>query len=418
MKKIFTLAILLYTAYTLHAQPASGLVAYWPMNGNFTDAGPNSIANTNFGATATTNKANAANSAMSFSNPTSTVAQYAAHNINSNLNFSGSNDFSIDFSLFITSPYIHTGGLYDNNLNYNGPGVWYWNSPGYIALQFNYKNGSIASTNGAIAVNTWYHVCAMRAGGTLRIYINGVLNSSGAEGTGTPSYGFTGKFGTMFFNGMSPAQYNGHHGKIDEFRIYNRALTAAEVAALSTLALPVKFSSLAGTLKNDNVQLHWSTSYEQNSSHFNIQRSTDGIHFETISKLSAKGNTNIETLYHFTDQLPATFNAVKTFYYRLQPVDLDGQYSYSNIVVLNREASALPLSLFPNPAKDIIHVQTNAMVAGKTVLMILDASGRKIYQQEISTMQGINSIPVNISFLPKGTYRLIAGKETRSFVKE
>ena len=146
---LFTTAIAIFFSTLVKAQPTVGLVAYWSMNGNFNDAGTNAINGTNVGATATTNNVGTANAAMNFSNPVSTVVQYGSHPVNANLNFGTAQDFSICFSVFANSPFVHNGGFYDNNLNYSGPGVWFWNSGGFPQVQFNFKNGSVGTTNGA-----------------------------------------------------------------------------------------------------------------------------------------------------------------------------------------------------------------------------------------------------------------------------
>ena len=100
------------------AQPSAGLKAYWPLSGNYTDASGNGINGTNFGSTATTNAGGFINTAMNFNNTTSTVTQYATHPVNAATSFSGSQDFSVEFSVYIASPFAHPEGIYDNNLNY------------------------------------------------------------------------------------------------------------------------------------------------------------------------------------------------------------------------------------------------------------------------------------------------------------
>jgi hypothetical protein len=131
MKKITTLLSTLAIMAHVFSQTTVGMVAYYPLNGNCTDAGPNNISATNFGATATTNRAGQANSAMNFANPSSTVPQYVTHAVNANTSFGTNQNFTIAFAVFANSPFVHTGGFYDNNLNYGGPGVWFWNSNGF-----------------------------------------------------------------------------------------------------------------------------------------------------------------------------------------------------------------------------------------------------------------------------------------------
>ncbi len=421
MKKILFYLLIILSPGLLVAQPTAGLVAYWPMNGNYTDAGPNNTTGTNFGATATTNYSSVPNTAMQFLNPVSTVAEYATHPINANLSFGTNQDFSIDFSVLTTSQ-PRAGGIYDNMLNYGGPGVFMWNSNGFPQINFNFKNGNVGSTNGALPLNVWKHVCCVRAGGALRIYVNGVLNATGAPGTTAPVYSFPARFGTMFFNGFSPPQYNGHNGKIDEFRIYNRALTEAEIIGLSTGALPVKLISFTAVNKNNTISLNWQTQFEQNSSHYNLQRSIDGLNFTDLARVAAAGNSNRPLTYTYNDLLSASSQSQKTIFYRLQSVDIDGKIAYSQVIAMQLDKKDMELFISPNPAKDILQVQTGNGITGNSSLMIIDASGRVLYKKEMILQQGSNTVPVNISLLSPGMYivRLVNGKNSfvKQFIKE
>ena len=236
MKNILLLVFIIISLNGI-TQPTAGLVAYWPMNGNFTDAGSSGINGLNTGATPTTNSSGIQNSAISFGNTGSDVVHYGTHPINATLNFGTNQDFSVDFSMFITEPLTHPSGFYDNNLNYGGYGIWAWNLGGFLQVNFNFKNGNIGTTNGAINTDTWYHICCVRSSGIIKIYINGVLNASKPEGTVSPVYSFAARFGTMFANSLSPNQYNGLNGKLDEMRIYNRALSDAEIVQLYNLSI-------------------------------------------------------------------------------------------------------------------------------------------------------------------------------------
>jgi hypothetical protein len=421
MKSILlTMAAALFL-HAATAQPTAGLMAYWRMDGNYVDAGPNFINGTNFASTATTNNKSVANTAMAYANPVSAVAQYATHPVNANLSFGTNQDFSIDFSVLTTSQ-PRAGGIYDNMLNYGGPGVFMWNSNGFPQINFNFKNGNVGSTNGALPLNVWKHVCCVRAGGALRIYVNGVLNATGAPGTTAPVYSFPARFGTMFFNGSSPPQYNGHNGKIDEFRIYNRALTALEILILASVALPVKLTSFTGVNKNNTITLNWQTQYEQNSSHYYIQRSVDGVNFTDVARVTANGNSNIPLNYSYKDILPGSVKMYKTVFYRLKSVDTDGNFGNSDILAMQLDKTDIQLLVSPNPVKDILQVQTASGIAGNGLLTITDMMGRQLYRRDIMIQSGSNNIPVNISLFGPGVYsvRLINGSEShvKQFVKE
>lgn len=240
-KSLLSLLTLFSFFYSFSQAPTNGLVAYWPLDSNYNDSGPNAIHGTNFASTSATNVFGETNKAMAFSNTDPSylvVSQYASHPNSTNLNFALNQDFSLDFNVSIASPYIHPGGLYDYGLNYNGFGIYYWAQNGFLQAQFNFGNASVGSSNGGLTYDTWQHITAIKEGSFIKIYINGVLNATGNSGVATPNYsGIPGRFGTSYWASFSPPHYNGFNGKMDEFRIYNRALTQSEITTLYELNL-------------------------------------------------------------------------------------------------------------------------------------------------------------------------------------
>jgi hypothetical protein len=418
MKKYFTTSVFAIVCTMAFAQaPTTGLVAYYKLNGNFNDAGPYAIHGTNFNATATTNNTGAVNNAMSFSNPLAAVAQYATVPVNANVNFTPTQDFSYDFFVYFNSPFVHYGGIYDNNLNYAGPGIWFWNGNGFTQIQFNFKNNSIGTTNGALALGVWQHITAIKAGSTLKLYVNGVLNNSGATGNTNPVYNYTPKFGTMFPSNFSnpSSVYNGLNGKIDEFRIYNKALSAAEISQLQTL-LPIKLSKFTASLQQQNTLLQWQTSQEQNSKNFIVQRSVDGLNFTNLTTISAAGNTNIATNYTYTDDVSMVSN--KKIYYRLQQNDQDEKQTFSNIIFVQKGAVFNSLIVYPNPIKNKIQLQINAISKEKATIHILDAIGKVQYTTTTYLQQGNNNFSYDLSTLQKGNYILKINTENKIYTQK
>lgn len=231
------------------AQPTAGLVAYFPLNGNFNSTTPTNIAGTINGATPTTNIAGTANSAMNFLNPGSTVPQFGTHAINANTSFGINQDFTIVFSVYANSPFVHTGGFYDNNLNTYGPGVWFWNANGYPQIQFNFRNSSSRYHKRRFCDRRMETCCLCKIGWFNHDIHQWRFECYRSGGTGTPVYNIPARFGTMSYYLYSPPEYNGFNGKMDELRIYNRALTAAEIIGMSGGALPVKLTSFTASEK-------------------------------------------------------------------------------------------------------------------------------------------------------------------------
>ncbi|MBL0054802.1 MAG: hypothetical protein IPP31_01175 [Chitinophagaceae bacterium] len=219
---VLTLATLLVQAQA----PSAGLVAYFPFNGNMNNSGPAAVTATGFNTSFTTDYSNTANKAIQFQG---NLNSYIGFTDNGNFDFTGTQNFTATFGFFFNGS--TTSGLVDNCLNYGGWGVWFWSTvPGVWNLQFNYKNnsvGSAAATN--FTTNAWHHVAAVRNGGTISLYIDGVFRLSAAEGTTAPAYPLNPEAGSMTYGSFSPPRYNAFGGKIDEYRVYNRALTPLEI---------------------------------------------------------------------------------------------------------------------------------------------------------------------------------------------
>jgi hypothetical protein len=92
-----------------------------------------------------------------------------------------------------------------------------------------WKFGGTALASVAVPVaGSWYHVAYTFDGTTHRLYLGGVWQSSStmAVGTGAPSELYFGCWG-----GGGPAEQ--FKGNLDDIRIYNRALSASEIASLA-----------------------------------------------------------------------------------------------------------------------------------------------------------------------------------------
>ncbi|QLH44210.1 MAG: hypothetical protein HWD58_00365 [Bacteroidota bacterium] len=81
----------------------------------------------------------------------------------------------------------------------------------------------------------------------------------------------------------------------------------------------------------NDAQINWSTGMEQNSKHFVVRRSMDGIHFIPVSDMipsqAPNGNSQSILNYRFIDSKPeAGIN-----YYRIRQTDFDLKMHYTEI---------------------------------------------------------------------------------------
>ncbi|WP_185289491.1 endo-beta-N-acetylglucosaminidase H [Chryseobacterium lactis] len=91
-----------------------------------------------------------------------------------------------------------------------------------FVLSINNVQQKLASTT-ALNANTWYHVAATYDGASMKIYINGVLDASKSQ---TGSVSSNGAFNVGYLYNTS----RNFNGKVDEVRVWKRALSQTEIS--------------------------------------------------------------------------------------------------------------------------------------------------------------------------------------------
>lgn len=164
--------------------------------------------------------------------------------------------------------------------------------------------------------------------------------------------------------------------------------------------LPVELVSFTAQAQEKYVLLKWETSSEENNDYFEIERSIDGLTFESIGKVTGNGTTAITNNYAFLDQFPSR----GTNYYRLRQVDFDGRYEYSDIRLVNFSGKTEQFSLAPNPTQDEVHLYWQWASNSEEELWaeVYDLYGNRIrrYQLQAKSKEKM----ISLSDLPAGTY--------------
>lgn len=176
----------------------------------------------------------------------------------------------------------------------------------------------------------------------------------------------------------------------------------------SSAALPLTLVSFNAVKSNEGVLLHFTTSHEQNTASFEIERSADGVAFTAIGSLAASATA----AYSFYDGRPLP----SMNYYRLKMIDQDGSYTYSKTITIafNKPVS---LTLFPNPAKEVVNVQWQ-LPPGLVLLEVHDAAGRLVKTMRLQSNGSLGTTPVDTRALIKGLYYIKMGGENLSFIKQ
>jgi len=277
--------------------------------------------------------------------------------------------------------------------------------------------------NTVLDADKWYHLATVYDGDSLKLYINGVLDTAIAAA------------GSVAINAYFQIGLGGYTGYIDEVKLSSAALSADQIQSSMCATSPTEAGLIGywplndggytvadssgnghnGTLVNmdasdwstnipeacaigtpvtgmhlqagnnaaGTVQLSWNTTTEINSKGFDVQRSADqahwqSLHFET-SKASG-GNSTQPLSYKYTDAHPAQ----GLNYYRLQQTDLDGKPQWSNIVPIEVNSGG-NITVYPNPTDGKVTV---IGTANGDILKVYNSIGAEVLKQ---TSSGANT---------------------------
>ncbi|MEI9947308.1 MAG: LamG-like jellyroll fold domain-containing protein [Chitinophagaceae bacterium] len=235
MKKILVSIFYLLLINTCFSQDLNlGLVAYYKLDGNATDAGPNGINGTITNVTGTNNSAGLSNKAMSFSNAINAsnpaATSYITLPASPFLQLTGDKSFSFWIKPASDVP---SDGYNEAFYGYGACGdlldYTVYNS-GTITASNGCGGNSYSSANGFFS-GSWQHIVITESlGGLMKIYKNGIFINSGPNQSSNIAYGNVPYIGRYSFPGLGSLAFR---GDLDQFRIYNRVLTQSEITLLS-----------------------------------------------------------------------------------------------------------------------------------------------------------------------------------------
>lgn len=143
--------------------------------------------------------------------------------------------------------------------------------------------------------------------------------------------------------------------------------------------LPIEMLSFTGETTADGTLLKWVTSMEKNFDHFEIERSTDGVHYTYVDGVAGKGAIKARTDYSYMDDAAPA----RRVYYRLKNVDLDETFDYSDVVTVVVAGKTGGLAVYPNPVVDN-RITVNLPESGSpSYLVLLDQVGNQVLKADL-----------------------------------
>ncbi len=182
----------------------------------------------------------------------------------------------------------------------------------------------------------------------------------------------------------------------------NKHIVAGHAAKQEQVLLPIVWTPLKAYYSQGVVYLSWSSLQESNSSHFDVQRSADGITFYSTGKVQAQSVSDKVVSYNFQDA--SAEDGMN--YYRVQYFDNDGHFQYSNTILMNVKIKGVNItSVYPGPFTDKVHVRIASEEKIPVYISIFDNTGRVVASKQCVVSHGANTVLVDqLGSLAKGIY--------------
>ncbi|HLG38121.1 MAG TPA: T9SS type A sorting domain-containing protein, partial [Chitinophagaceae bacterium] len=180
---------------------------------------------------------------------------------------------------------------------------------------------------------------------------------------------------------------------------FNTGFSGFGFGIIPPSTLPVQLLSFTGAERNKMAELQWKSEGENNLSHYTVQRSRDGINYEDIGMVAARGTAGILN-YNFTDINPNNGRN----YYRLALQDHDGSKKLSNIITI-AISNKIKYSIQPNPFIKVLTIAVENASGQMIHASLSDMSGKMIAQK--NTIASANAvIQFDLPGLSAGIYYL------------
>lgn len=151
----------------------------------------------------------------------------------------------------------------------------------------------------------------------------------------------------------------------------------------------IDFSAIV--LANNTVNIKWQTATEKNNNFFEVERSIDGIGFETIATIKSKSldGNSLQTLnYEVIDENPQK----DISYYRLKQTDFSGKYTFSKYISISiNKENNVSFIIFPNPNNGEFYVNVGGIENNHDIeVFIYDNKQALIYNAKTDIESIIN----------------------------
>ena len=179
---------------------------------------------------------------------------------------------------------------------------------------------------------------------------------------------------------------------------------------------PILFSRFDAFLnEKQDIELLWITTYENNAQLITLEKSSDNKVFFKMNEENAQGIINDFRSYKFIDKNPFLGrNFYRIIYTDKSGKSYPGPVTNFNFIPLATEPLPIGLKVYPNPASEILFVESDVAIND---IAILSVNGRKIRTSAELTVKGKTQITI-LEKLPSGVYFIVVETNVSKHIKK
>lgn len=159
-------------------------------------------------------------------------------------------------------------------------------------------------------------------------------------------------------------------------------------------------------IKNgSNVEVFWSIKSTSNNKIFTLERSKNGVNFETVSVIDAANTTTDVIQYIETDFKP--YEGIS--YYRIKLTDSYNDHYYSHVVMVNNTDNKNKITIYPNPYTGDFKLNLKGVENREVLVVLRDMDGKEYYSKVLIGLESSEIVGIDLEKkLSPGTYIITA----------
>ncbi len=197
------------------------------------------------------------------------------------------------------------------------------------------------------------------------------------------------------------------YGEVEDYTVVIAAIP-------SQIILPaLEVLSFSAQKNVRQVDLKWTTNTEFKNAYFLVEKSRNGINFESLEEVKSEYDNAIPVYYQTKD--------VQAFmgknYYRLKAVFNDGTYRYSEIEMVDFDLNTRRIVVYPNPAQEFLWIDVEELGNRETQIFLYNQLGQLMLTKPFEAFEN-NRMKINLDGFTNGFYQLVLMIEGKKLLTE